>query len=113
MDQRVLEIRTYRLHAGEGAAFHGVVEGQARPLLDSFGVDVVRTGPSEADEDGVEEYILIRAFESLAARDEQEERFYGSPEWQNGPREGVMSRIESYHTIVLTVPAAVVEGLRG
>jgi NIPSNAP len=113
MSERVLEIRTYRLHAGERDAYHRVVLEQARPLLAEFGVDVVRVGPSEQDEDGVQEYVLIRSFASLTERDEQEERFYGSREWHDGPRDGIISRIESYHTIVLTVPVAVVEGLRG
>lgn len=112
MDERVIEIRTYRLIAGERAAFHRVVVEQALPLLESFAMEVVRAGPSEADEDGVEEYVLIRAFDSHADRDAQEQRFYGSREWCDGPRTGIVSRIESYHTIVLTVPSEVVQGLR-
>ncbi|MEP7019276.1 MAG: NIPSNAP family protein [Pseudonocardiales bacterium] len=109
----LLEIRTYRLQGGTTEAFHATVAEQAAPLLREFGVDVVRYGPSEMNEDGVEEYVLMRAFESHDARDEQEKRFYTSPEWHDGPRAGIVGRIESYHTIVLSVPAAALDALRG
>jgi NIPSNAP protein len=113
MLERLLEIRTYRLKPNERAAYHRVVVEQAAPLLRRFGIDVVRFGPSEQDEDGAEEYVLMRSFNSAAERDDQEERFYGSREWHDGPREGIVSRIESYHTIVLTVAAEAIDGLRG
>lgn len=112
MDERILEIRTYRLRPGERRAFHDIVTTESGPLLAEFGIDVVLAGPSEVDEDGVEEYVLLRSFDSLAVRDEQEERFYRSRAWHDGPREGIVSRIEHYHTILLTVPASVVDGLR-
>jgi hypothetical protein len=107
-----LEIRIYRLKDGTSDAFHRLVAEQSVPLLRTFGIDVVRFGPSEQNEEGVEEYVLIRAFPSLADRDEQEERFYGSDEWLNGPRERILNLIDSYHTVVLTASAAAVDGLR-
>jgi len=112
VETSLLEIRTYRLKPGSRAAFHRLVVEQSIPLLARFGVDMVRFGPSEVDEDGAEEYVLMRSFESAAARAEQEARFYSSDEWVQGPREDVLALIESYHTIVLTVPEAAVEGLR-
>jgi hypothetical protein len=51
------------------------------------------------------DYVLVRAFESHEARQEQEARFYGSSEWRSGPREAIVSRIESDHTVVLTLAA--------
>lgn len=107
----VLEIRTYRLKPGASAAFHHSVTERSVPLLRQFDIGVVRFGPSEQNEEGVEEYVLMRSFESMSVRDEQEERFYGSPEWQSGPRETVVSMIENYHTIVLTVPAEAIRAL--
>jgi hypothetical protein len=100
----VLEIRTYRLKPGTIDTFHDLVRDQSAPLLEQFGVDVLRYGPSERQEDGAEEYVLIRSFESLDRRDEQEEQFYGSPEWHEGPRAAILACIEQYHTIVLSVP---------
>ncbi|PZS25202.1 MAG: NIPSNAP family protein [Pseudonocardiales bacterium] len=108
----LLEIRTYRLKAGTTEGFHATMGERGAPLLREFGVDVVRYGPSEMNEEGVEEYVLMRSFESHDARDEQEKRFYTSPEWLDGPRGGIVERIESYHTIVLSVPAAAVDALR-
>lgn len=46
------------------------------------------------------------------AREEQEARFYGSSEWRSGPREEIVSRIESDHTVVLTLTADAVDALR-
>jgi hypothetical protein len=108
----VLEIRTYRLKAGSGEAFHRVVAEQSVPLLRRFGIDVVRFGPSEQSEDGFVDYVLVRAFESHRAREEQEAQFYGSSEWRSGPREEIVSRIESDHTVVLTLATDAVDALR-
>ena len=112
MAQVVLEIRTYRLKGGSEEAFHRVVAEQSVPLLSRFGIDVVRFGPSEQSEDGFVDYVLVRAFESHEAREEQEARFYGSSEWRSGPREAIVSRIESDHTVVLTLAAEAVDALR-
>jgi len=108
----VLEIRTYRLKPGASAAFHQAVAERSVPLLRQFEIAVVRFGPSEHNEQGVEEYVLMRSFQSMALRDEQEERFYGSKEWQRGMREEVVGMIESYHTVVLTVPDQAIQALR-
>ena len=108
----LLEIRTYRLHAGATGEFDRLFRDEAGPLLREFGIDVVRAGASEQREDGEEAYVLLRAFASVAAREEQEQRFYSSPQWHSGPREGVLAAIESYHTVVLSVPAEAVAALR-
>lgn len=113
MRMPVLEIRTYRLREGTSAAFHRLLRTESVPLLQTSGIDVVRFGPSEQNEEGVEEYVLIRAFPSPADRDEQEDRFYGSDEWLAGPRERILNLIESYHTIVLTTSEAAIDALRG
>lgn len=107
----ILEIRTYRLKPGTGTAFHQAMAQRSVPLLRQFGIGVVRFGPSERNEQGVDEFVLMRSFESMADRDELEDRFYGSPEWQGGLREHVLSMIENYHTIVLTVPDEAVQAL--
>lgn len=107
----IVEIRTYRLTPGTRDEFVRVMRDEALPLLQKFGIQVVSTGPSLVDEEGHEEAYLIRAFASPAERDEQEERFYGSPEWREGPREGIVSRIETYHTVVLDLPDSAVAAL--
>lgn len=105
----ILEIRTYRLKPGTRDEFLRVMREDALPLLQEYGIRVPDYGRSLVDEDGHEEAYLIRAFTSLAERDGQEELFYGSDAWREGPREAIVSRIESYHTIVIEVPEAAVE----
>ncbi len=108
----ILEIRTYRLHPGTQAEFVRVMRDEAIPLLTAAEIMVVGAGPSLAGEDGHEEAYLMRAFASIEQRDEQEAAFYGSDAWRLGPREAVVSRIESYHTIVIETSAAAVDALR-
>lgn len=95
----VLEIRTYRLKAGAGAAFHRVVVEESMPMLQRWGVDVVAFGPSLHDDDC---YYLIRSYASLEELRRSQDEFYGSDEWRNGPREAVVSRIESDISVVLS-----------
>jgi NIPSNAP len=108
----ILEIRTYRLKPGTQDEFVRVMRDEAGPLLAAAGIRVISAGPSLAAEDGHEEAYLMRAFDSLTARDEQEDAFYSGDTWRLGPREAVVSRIESYHTIVIEVPAEAVAALQ-
>ena len=108
----IIEIRTYRLKAGTRDEFVRVMREEGVPLLTRHGIDVVAHGASLVDEDGHEEAYLIRAFPSTQARDTQEEAFYGGEEWRQGPREAIVSRIESYHTIVIEASEEAVRALR-
>lgn len=109
----ILEIRTYRLQPGTVDEFVRVMREEAAPLLGRFGIRVVAAGVSLVREDGHEEAYLIRAFPSLTVRAEQEEAFYGSDAWRSGPREAIVSRIESYHTVVLETSEAAGDVLSG
>jgi hypothetical protein len=94
----VLEIRTYRLRPGSGAAFHRTVVEESVPMLERWGVNVVAFGPSLDDDDA---YYLIRSYASLEERQHSQDAFYGSDEWRHGPREAIVSRIESDSSVVL------------
>jgi hypothetical protein len=107
----ILEIRTYRLKPGSREDFVRILREEAVPLLHQFGIQVVDCGPSLVDEDGMEEAYLIRAFASLEERDTLEEAFYGSAAWRDGPRTGIVTPIEAYHTVVLEAPEAAVSAL--
>jgi hypothetical protein len=107
----ILEIRTYRLKPGTRDEFVRVMREESLPLLRTYGIRVLDCGPSLVDEDGHEEAYLIRAFTSLAQHAEQEDGFYSSAAWREGPREAIVSRIESYHTIVIEVPDATLAAL--
>jgi NIPSNAP len=107
-----LEIRTYRLRPGTREGFVKVMREEALPLLAKAGIDVVACGPSLVDEDGNEEAFLMRAFPTLEAHASQEEVFYSSDAWRSGPREAIISCIESYHSVVVSVPERAVAALR-
>ena len=94
----VVEIRTYALKAGAGAEFHRLVQEESIPMLERWGVEVVAFGPSLDDDDS---YCLIRAYQSLDERERSQDAFYGSDEWRQGPREAIVSLIESSTSVVL------------
>jgi NIPSNAP len=108
----ILEIRTYRLHPGTREEFLRAMTEEAIPLLRKVGIDVVATGPSQYAEDGHEEAFLMRAFDSVEQLQEQEDAFYSSAAWLEGPREAIVTPIVQYHSIAMETSAAVVEGLR-
>ena len=98
----VVEIRTYRLVPGSGAEFHRLVVEASLPMLERWHVDVVAFGPSLDDPDL---YYLIRGYESVEDLQRSQDAFYGSDEWRDGPREPIVSLIES--SISVVVPADV------
>ncbi len=104
-DGRVLEIRTYRLTAGTGARFHRAVVEKSMPMLERWGVEVVAYGPSLDDDDL---YYLVRAYASLDELRESQDAFYGSDEWRQGPREEIISMIESDISVVVPIGAIAV-----
>lgn len=107
----ILEVRTYRLKPGTSGEFLRVMREESVPLLERAGLRVVDFGRSLVAEDGHEEAYLIRAFGSLEEHERQEREFYGSEAWLTGPREAIVSRIESYHTIAMETSEEAVEAL--
>ena len=55
----------------------------------------------------------MRRFDSLAQREASENAFYGSDEWNQGPREAILALIESYTEVVLALDESTLDGLRG
>ena len=106
---RLVEIRAYRLKPGTRDAFHEAVTTAALPMVRAYGMDVVTHGPVANDENG---YFLVRSFASLAQLTAQEDEFYGSAPWREGPREALVSRIETYVDTLLWLGAAAIDDLR-
>src|SRR5262245_61636701 len=104
-----VEIRILHLKPGTRPAFHRTYVERGLPLLLQWKMDVVAFGPSHHDEDT---FYVIRAFESNRQREEMEEAYYASPDWREGPREELMSLIDSYHDIVFELDENAVEQLR-
>ena len=107
--QRIVEIRSYRLHPGTRAEFARVFHAEALPMLGRREVDVVAFGGSPDDPNAA---FLIRAFDDLADRAAREDAFYGSDEWRSGPREPVLACIDTYLDTVLELDEATIDGLR-
>jgi hypothetical protein len=108
MAQRLVEIRSYKLKAGEAVAFHEAVERTVMPMLRPA-MDVVAYGPSAHEPDT---YFLIRAYADLADLEARQAAFYGSDEWRQGPRNAIVPRIESYLNTVVWMSQASVDDLR-
>jgi ketosteroid isomerase-like protein len=106
---RVLEIRSYNLKPSTRERFHRRFLEEALPMLKRWNVDVVAYGPSLHDADS---YYLMRSFPGLEERERAEGAFYGSDEWQQGPREAVLADIDSYTTVVMRVDDATLAGVR-
>lgn len=106
---QIVEIRSYNLKPGTRDRFHQTFLKEALPMLKRWQVDVVSYGPSQHDQDS---YFLMRGFEGIAQRQKSEDAFYGSEEWKQGPRERILADIDSYTTIVVSLDAATINGLR-
>jgi hypothetical protein len=107
--RRLVEIRAYRLKPGTRDAFHAAATNEALPMVRAYGMDVVTHGPVPHDPNG---YFLVRSFASLAELTAQEDEFYGSAPWREGPREALVSRIETYVDTVLWLSPDAIDDLR-
>lgn len=105
----VIEIRTYRLKPGSRERFHALVSQESLPLMQAWGTDVVRLGPSLHDADG---YVLIRAYRDMSHLSTEQAAFYGSPAWRQGPREAIVSLIEADLDAVMAMTPEQIEALR-
>ena len=105
---RILEIRTYKLKPGKGAAFDRIFREGALPMLQRYGISVVGYGASRLDADS---YFLSRSYASIEERETVLKDFYGSDEWMTRFDADVMAMIESYHTIVVDAGVAFVRGV--
>ena len=107
--RRLVEIRAYRLKPGTRADFHVAASEHALPMVRAYGMDVVTHGIVPNDDDG---YFLVRSFASLAELTAQEDEFYGSQAWRDGPREALVSRIDAYVDTLLWLSPAAIADLR-
>ena len=107
--KKLVEIRSYNLRPGTRDQFHRLVLERSYPMLQRWGVDVVAFGPSLHDTDS---YYLMRAYADLADRQASQDAFYGSSEWREGPREAIVSLIDSYTSVVVEMDEETIQRLR-
>jgi NIPSNAP len=105
-----VEIRGYEIPAGERPVFHRIMQTESLPLLQRWGTDVVAYGPSPHDDTS---YVLVRAYTSLEARQKEQDAFYASAEWRQGPREAIVNRIAAMTSVVLELDENAITALRG
>lgn len=94
----VVEIRSYDLVPGKGEEFHRLVTEKVIPLLQQWKNDVITYGPSLDNNDV---YYLMRAYKDEKERERQQDDFYSSPEWRDGPRDKILEMIHNYTTVLL------------
>jgi hypothetical protein len=85
--KRLIEIRSYKLKAGEAAAFHEAVVMTVMPMLREA-MDVVAYGPSAHEPDT---YFLIRAYADLADLEASKRGSTARPPGARGPRNAIVS----------------------
>ena len=105
----MLQIRSINLKPGSREEFHRLYIEVALHLLKRWNFDVVAHGPSLHDENS---YFVIRRYESLEQREQMEDTYYASDDWRKGPREAMLSLIESYTDVVFELDDLTLQGLR-
>lgn len=106
-NQRIVEIRTYRLHPGSGPRFHRLLADFSVPLHHAAGIDVVCHAASVEDAD---RHVLVRAFDSLDQMRATLAAFYASPAWRVGPREEILALIAADMALALSMDAEAIAG---
>lgn len=72
-------------------------------------MDVVAFGRSDHEQ---ESFFLIRAFDSREQLVMQQDAFYGSAVWREGPRQALVDCLDTYLNTLLWLPEDAVEALR-
>lgn len=94
----VTEIIDYVLVEGSVGRFHSIMINESLALHEKAGIEVAWYGQQLAATD---RYCLIRRFPSEDGMEQVLNTFYASPEWRQGPREGIVSLIVSSNRILL------------
>ncbi len=107
--KKLVEIRTYLLKPGTQVDFHTAMVEQALPMVSASGMDVVAFGVSYHEQDT---YFLARAYADQASMVAQQNAFYNSDAWRQGPRALLVDRIDSYLNTLLWLSDAAIEDMR-
>jgi hypothetical protein len=95
----MIEILTLNLKPGVRSIFHQLYVTQSLPLQKKWKIEVIAYGPSRHDENS---YYVVRSFKNLDDRQKTQDAFYGSDDWQKGPRAAILAMIETMSTIVVS-----------
>ena len=109
VEEGILDILILNLKKGCRPGFDRLYQELALPLLKRWNVDVIFFGPSLHEE---ETYLVVRRYKNVADRSKSQDEYYNSHEWKDGPREQIMSLIESYSSVVVPANEILVDGFR-
>lgn len=104
---KLVEIRTYRLKPGCAERFVAAFQ-RALPLVGEA-MDVVAFGRSDHEH---ESFHLIRAYRDRVQLEGQQDAFYSSAAWHNGPREALLECLDDYLNTLIWLTDEGVEDLR-
>jgi NIPSNAP len=107
--KRLVEIRTYSLKPGALEEFHTAMVQHAAPLVRAAGMDIVAFGKSVHEQ---ETYFLARAYADYEQLKAQQDAFYSSEAWKQGPRALLVSRIETYLNTLIWLSTESIEDMR-
>lgn len=105
---RLVEIRTYKLKPGHAGRFVAAM-ADALPMVRASGMDVVAFGRSDHEH---ESFCLIRAYADRAQLVAQQDAFYGSAAWRQGPRQALVDCLEDYLNTLLWLAPDSIDALR-
>ena len=105
---KLVEIRTYKLKPGTTERFVAAFQ-DALPLLRRSGMDVVAFGRSDHEH---ESFHLVRAYQDRAHLEAQQDAFYSSDAWRQGPREPLIACIDTYLNTLIWLSEQGVEDVR-
>lgn len=105
---KLVEIRTYKLKTGSAGRFLAAFR-DALPLVRESGMDVVAFGRSDHEH---ESFYLIRAYNDRAHLEAQQDAFYSSDAWWNGPRAPLLACLDDYLNTLVWLSEQGVEDLR-
>ena len=82
---------------------------QALPMVRASGMEVVAYGRSQHEE---ETYFLARAYDDQAQLVAQQDAFYNSSAWRTGPREALVSCLDTYLNTLVWLSQASIDDMK-
>jgi len=95
----MIEILILNLRPGTREEFHQLYVKESLPLQKKWDIEVLAHGPSLHDNNS---YYVVRSFNSLDDRENVQNAFYNSDDWQKGPRTAILSKTEHLATVVVS-----------
>jgi quinol monooxygenase YgiN len=101
----IVEVRTYKIKPGRREEFLKFFETLSVPALRAHGMKVL--GPLR-DLENENSFVWLRAFPTLAARDEMKNAFYEGEQWKNELEAIAMPMLEHYEVVLTETTAGYV-----